>query len=275
MRSARAAALLLAALLASCDRKPAAPPAQTAMNTLRVVATDFAYQAPDTVPAGLTDIVMVNQGKEPHQTVVFRLDSAKTTAEVMAGLMSPAIPAWITVPGGPNGALPGDSSNTVTTLTAGNYWMVCFMTGADGKAHLEKGMTKQFVVKPAGAAMALPAGDVTVTAKDYAFDVTPAITAGTHTIHMVNAGPQLHEISLLKLAPGATMAKVQAWMQGGMKGQPPMMPVGGIAGLSVGQTANFTATFTAGDYVLLCFVPDSKDGKPHFAHGMMLPLKVS
>lgn len=275
MRPARASVLLLAALLLSCDRTPPPPAAQTQATALRIVTTDYAFTAPDTVPAGLTNMVMVNQGKEPHQAVVFRADSVKTQAEVQAALMSPTIPSWINVPGGPNGAMPGDSANTMATLTPGNYWLVCFLSGADGKPHFAKGMLKSFVVKPAGMAMAMPAGDVTITTKDFAFEVTPAITAGTHTIRMVNAGPQLHEIGVFKLAPGATMATVQAWVKGGMKGMPPMMPVGGIAGLTMGQTANFTATFAKGDYVLLCFVPDAKDGKSHLEHGMAMPFKVS
>lgn len=275
MRSARAAALLPAALLASCAPKPAAPAAQAQANSLRIVATDFAFAAPDTVAAGLTDIVLVNQGKEPHQAVVMRIDSAKTPAEIQAGMMGATIPSWMSFPGGPNGAMPGDSTNATATLTAGNYMLVCFLSGADGKPHLVKGMTKNFVVRPSGAPMAMPAGEITITAKDYAFDVTPAITAGTHTIRMANVGPQLHEIGLLKLAPGKTMAQVQAWMGTDMKSPPPFLVVGGIAGLSVGQTANFTATFGKGDYILICFVPDAKDGKPHVAHGMMLPFKVS
>ena len=92
---------------------------------------------------------------------------------------------------------------------------------------------------------------------------------------MVNAGPQIHEIALVTLAPGKTMAQAPAWMATGMKGMPPFTDAGGIAGLSVGQTANFTVTFTPGDYVLLCFVPDAKDGKPHVAHGMVMSFKVS
>jgi len=164
---------------------------------------------------------------------------------------------------------------TTTPLTPGNYLLVCFLNGADGKPHIAKGMIKSFVVTPAATAMAMPAADVTITTKDYAFEVSPAITAGTHTIRMVNNGPQLHEIAVMKLAPGATMAQAQAWMGSGMKGQPPIMPMGGIAGLSVGQAANFTATFAPGDYVLICFVPDAKDGKPHVEHGMILPFKVS
>ena len=262
-------------LIATCDRKPAAPPAQTAVNTMRIAATEFAFGAPDTVPAGLTTIWMVNQGKEPHQTWVMRIDSGKTMADVQAAAMRGVIPNWLAFLGGPNGALPGDSSNATALLTPGPYVLVCFFSSADGKPHFMKGMSKQFTVMPAGAAMALPAGDVTITVKDYGFDVSPAITAGTHTIRMVNTGPQVHEIGLLKIESGKTMAQVQAWMGSDRKSAPPFRSVGGISGLSVGQETNFTASFGAGEYVLVCRLPDTKDGKPHLAHGMMMPFKVS
>jgi len=35
------------------------------------------------------------------------------------------------------------------------------------------------------------------------------------------------------------------------------------------MTQYFTADFTPGNYVFLCFVGDEKDHKPHFAHGMV------
>ncbi len=60
-----------------------------------------------------------------------------------------------------------------------------------------------------------------------------------------------------------------------MKGAPPAEPVGGVVGLDKEGRGSFTANLTAGDYGLICFVPDAKDGKPHLAHGMMKTIKVS
>ena len=45
--------------------------------------------------------------------------------------------------------------------------------------------------------------------------------------------------------------------------------------LENGMRATFTADLTAGDYGLICFVPDAKDGKMHLEHGMMKNFKVS
>ena len=59
-----------------------------------------------------------------------------------------------------------------------------------------------------------------------------------------------------------------------MKGPPPAEPVGGVVVLDQGMRGTFTADLTAGDYGLICFVPDAKDGKLHLAHGMMKNIKV-
>jgi hypothetical protein len=53
------------------------------------------------------------------------------------------------------------------------------------------------------------------------------------------------------------------------------MPVGGVVVLEKGGKSTFTADLAAGDYGLICFVPDAKDGKSHLAHGMMKNLKIS
>ena len=42
-----------------------------------------------------------------------------------------------------------------------------------------------------------------------------------------------------------------------------------------GVTSYVRARLTPGNYMLLCFVPDAKDGKPHLEHGMVLPFSVS
>ena len=61
---------------------------------------------------------------------------------------------------------------------------------------------------------------------------------------------------------------------GKTEGPPPGKPVGGIAAMEPGMTEYFTATLTPGKYGLICFLPDVKDGKPHFAHGMVQEITV-
>jgi hypothetical protein len=52
------------------------------------------------------------------------------------------------------------------------------------------------------------------------------------------------------------------------------MPLGGVAVLEKAGSGRFSAELTPGEYGLICFVPDSKDGKPHLMHGMESQFKV-
>ena len=72
-----------------CNRNPAPPPASPAATVVTVTANDFSFAAPDSIPAGLTTVKMLNAGKEPHQVVFIRIDSGKTMAEVQTALTTP------------------------------------------------------------------------------------------------------------------------------------------------------------------------------------------
>jgi hypothetical protein len=159
------------------------------------------------------------------------------------------------------------------SLEPGRYVMVCHIPSPDGVPHLAKGMFKQFTVVAAPKPAAEPKADVTMTLSDYAFTLSAPIAAGRRTIRMVNAAAQPHEAFIAKLAPGKTAQDALAFLQK-MQGEPPIMPVGGATGLSTGRAMTFAADFTPGQYVLLCFVPDAKDGRAHIAHGMVKTIEV-
>jgi uncharacterized cupredoxin-like copper-binding protein len=275
-RSSLSLGFAAAAVLGAC--KQSAPAAQAAPTVVTITGTDFAFAAPDTVPAGLVTLRFLAQGQEPHQAVVMRLDSGKTMADLQTMMADPEapIPAWLAFPIGVSVIAPGDSGNATAVLTPGHYALVCFIASPDGTPHVMKGMVRPFEVAASAATPAPePTADITITEKDYDFVFSAPLTAGTHTIRVENAGPQLHEIALNQLAPGKTLADFQAWVQGGMKGEPPAKPVGGVTGPDVGGHEYFTATLTAGKYVLICFVPDQTDKQPHFMHGMVKEITVS
>lgn len=263
-----------------CNRKPATPPAPPTANVVTVTASDFSFAAPDTILAGLTTVKFGNAGKEPHQVVFMRVDSGKTMADIATLMKDPnaKVPGWLTFPMGANGIMPADSETATATLTPGHYVLVCFISSADGTPHMNKGMVRPIEVKAStGPAATEPVADITITEKDYGWDLSAPISAGTHTIRVENAGPQVHEVAIFRLAPGKSAKDIQAWMTAGMKGDPPAMPAGGFVGPNpvAGEHGFFTATFTAGTYVFICFVPDRKDGKPHVMHGMMKEVTVS
>ncbi len=265
----------LALALAGCARQAPSP---AGPRVVTIIATDYAFDAPDTIPAGLTTFKMLNQGREPHQAVVMGAPG-KTWEEIRAAMIAPGpFAPWLSLPGGPGVVAGGDSSNATARLEPGNYFIVCFITSPDGVVHVMKGMVRRLVVAPAPLTASPPAAepqaDVVVTLSDYAFTLSTPLTAGTHTIRVENTGPQLHELSIEQLLPGKTLADVQRWIAGGMTAEPPTRPVGGFEGPDVGKTGWLTVTLAAGRYLLNCYVPDAKDGQPHARHGMMQEITV-
>jgi uncharacterized cupredoxin-like copper-binding protein len=247
------------------------PPA--APTLLTVTAREFAFAAPATVPAGLTTVRLVNEGREMHHAQLVRLDEGHTVEELVQVKEGQPIPGWVRFVGGPNAHAPGAYSESTMVLEAGSYALVCLIPSADGVPHIAKGMVKPLTVVPARNDAEMGAADVTMTLTDYAFQATPELTAGRHTIRVTNTAAQPHEFVLMRLAPGKNAQDVLAWMQG-MQGQPPAMPVGGTTLLSAGETNQLTMDLEPGEYALFCFVPDAKDGAPHVAHGMVRQITV-
>jgi len=255
----------------------ATQPPKAAPAIVTVTATDFRFDAPATAPAGAVTIHLINHGKELHQVQLIKLEDGKTAADFAKALQTPGPPpSWIKFVGGPNGIAPGQEARATSVLAPGSYMYLCFIPSQDGVMHAAKGMVRPFEVTATSGAMAeAPAADVTITLTDYAFDSSQPLTAGAHTILVKNAGPQAHEIVLLRLPPGKKAEDFGRWAETGMKGPPPAEPLGGVGFLDKGSEGSFTADLTPGDYGFICFVPDAKDGKPHLAHGMMKTITVN
>jgi hypothetical protein len=219
-------------------------------------------------------------GKELHHATLIKLDSGKTFNDLMEGMknMKPGTPppGWVIPAGGPNAAAPGASSNLITVLEPGNYAIVCFIPDARGVPHVAHGMAKALTVTPnASANMSEPNADITVTLKDYQFDFSQPLTAGKHTLKIVTAPGQPHEYTFFQLMPGKKADDIPKYVEAGMKGPPPGVPIGGVAAMSAGNTAYYEVDLKPGDYAIVCFLEDAKDGKPHFTHGMIQQIKVT
>jgi hypothetical protein len=259
------------------DAATAAPKPSPSIANYTFTASDYTFAGPAQIPAGTAAIRLVNQGKEPHHLVLLRLDPGKTFEDVQAALRQPGPPpTWVHPVGGPNGVDPGLTSNATLALTPGLYVALCFIPSPDGAPHMSKGMASKLEVTPATEAAAPePTADVVIKLTDYAFDVSAPLKAGPQTIRVENAGPQLHEVELAHLAPGKKLEDLMAWAAGGEKGPPPASFIGGAAPMQPGEHNTFSANLEAGDYVLICFVPDDKDGKEHLRHGMTKQMTVS
>lgn len=260
----------------STAQTPAAPAAATP-NMVTFTAKEFSFEGPDTIPAGLTMFHLTDAGQQLHHVQILKLEQGKTFADFQAGVKSMASgppPAWVVMYGGVNPPPPGETTTAMQVMEPGNYAVVCFVEGADHVPHLAKGMMKSLTVTPGSGTTAEPNADVTLTLTDYAFNLSKPLVAGRQLIRVQNAATQPHEVVLVQLAPGKTMEDLAKWVFE-MKGPPPGKPMGGIPAFVAGKNSFFEANLTPGDYGMICFVPDAKDGKMHYQHGMTRQFKVS
>jgi hypothetical protein len=272
--------ILVLAVLAACgrgdsthrsgDAGPSAP------NVVTVTASDFSFDAPAEISAGLTTIRLVNRGPSLHHIQLIKLEEGKTVEDLLGAFKSPGPPPkWMSSAGGPNPPEVGDTTNTTLSLKPGSYAMLCFVPTPDGMPHMMKGLARPLkVTGTAPANVAEPMADVVITLHDYDFKFSKPLTAGRHTIRIDNAGPQEHEIAIVRLNPGKTPVEFAEWGEKQV-GPAPGKMLGGVSGIVPGMHASIDVTFIPGQYALLCFVPDMKDGKPHFAHGMAKLIEVS
>ncbi len=269
--------VVLAVSAAACAKKEEAASAPPPPPTVTITAADFVFTAPDTIPAGVVKVRLVNKGPSLHHVQFVQLGEGKTMDSLRAALMRHGPPpSWVRQVAGPNPPAPNAVSELVTTLAPGNYAILCFVPDDHGVPHFVKGMARPVVVaQRAGPAAAEPASDVQVDLADYSFTLSKDITAGAHTVKIVNAGPQPHELFIAKLDSGATAQQLVQYVLTGMKGRPPALPLGGASGMMPGDHVFFTMHFTPGDYALICFLPDAKDGKEHATHGMVKQIHVS
>jgi hypothetical protein len=248
---------------------------------VNVTASDFTLSLPDSLPAGVTTFNLVNKGTELHHMQILKLEQGKTIADFQAAMQQShgPPPAWIAFAGGPQGGIPGSEmvTNVTVSLRPGNYVVLCFIPSpSDGKPHVAKGMIKPLKVTGTSATVSQAGtqkADYVLTLYDYNFDLDKPLKAGRRTIQIKNTSKQFHEAFIAKLPPNTPATALLEWMGAGMKGQPPAIPVGGIAGLTTGIDNFVTLDLEPGEYALYCFLP-APDGKEHVAHGMFKQITV-
>jgi uncharacterized cupredoxin-like copper-binding protein len=260
------------------DSAALAAAAPATPNVVTITAKDFAFEAPDSIPSGMTTLVLKNTGTTLHHAQLLRLKEGKTLADLQAGMknMKPTdpMPPWIEEAGGVNVPEPGAETSATLMIEPGNYVLLCFVDTPDKVPHVMKGMIKGLTVTPSTKPSApAPTADVTVTLSDYTFAFSTPLTAGRHTVKIENSATQHHEFVLFQLLPGKTMDDFAKW-GATYKGPAPAKAMGGAPGIAPGQSQYVSLDLTPGDYVVICFLPDAKDGKPHMQHGMVMPIKV-
>ena len=256
--------LVLLPLLAGLPPHPATLPG----NVVDIVAGDFYFRAPDTIPAGLTTLrLRVLQGG--HIAVLLRLDSGYTASDLLrARREGHNRPAWVHFIGGPGFPPPGATANTTLVLAPGQYLLMCDVADEHGVRHFEKGMFRPLVVRAVAGAgvVALPHADVVVSERDYAFAFSAPLRAGQRVLRVVNEGAVMHEFRLVHVLPGHTGEESLRWKPQDNTPRPDE-DVTAIVGLLPGGEVETTVSLVSGEYVALCV--------SQISHGMIQIVRVS
>jgi hypothetical protein len=273
------AILTLAIACAACQ-KESRTDAAAGPTLVTVTATDYAFDAPDTIAAGWTKFRLVNKGEQLHMALLIKLEGSRTLDDFLKVYgesfrtvrRSPRL-EWAKRRGGPGAAEPQGQSNATQYLEPGNYAWICIMNVPDGIPHVVKaGMAKPFTVRGPTTPQTAPSASVVIRMVDYAFRISTPLTTGRHMIRVENVGVEPHEVGLLKLTPGKTMLDFQAWIRN-PQGQPPANLVGGVSSLVTNSEAYFEVDLTSGNYLLVCLVT-APDGRPHTDHGMIQQVHI-
>lgn len=133
----------------------AAPPSAAAVKLPETVGTvvmsDFAFTLPvGTVKPGKSYWTVVNEGMQPHEFNIVRLQPGKTPADISAFFAGPPMgpPPFVSA-GGFNGVERGGDGIAVLDLQAGEYAAICNIpdVNGSGKSHLQLGMIAGLSVK--------------------------------------------------------------------------------------------------------------------------------
>ena len=238
------------------------------VTNVTVTMSDFALELPAEIPAGLVIFEGRNVGAEEHHMTLVKIPEGETFAGVMGKLAQMSTDPGAALAGlelypGPNGVAPGASQSVLANLTPGQYVALCVIPSHDGVPHAAKGMVAQLTVTGEATTVDIPAPVITLA--DYSFSL-PAGFAGHGIYQIDNSALQPHEIVFYKVPDGTTKDQVLPLLT---SDPTKLVPAGGTTAFSNTQSAWIDFDMAPGTYAVLCFIPDGRDGKPHFAHGMV------
>ncbi len=266
------------------DATPTVESTSVEIPSVTIVANDYLFDAPSSIPGGLTRITLRNEAPaEDHQAQLLRLNDDVSYSDFDAALDDPEVTeadifALVEAAVGGPGTSPGGENENVINLEEGTYALICFIPSpTDNVPHAFKGMRQELDVTAAPAEQPeAPDVDVSVGLADFEFDAPETLAAGETTFEVTNNGTQTHEMAVFQLDDGATTEDLLGLLTGEVEptGPPPFSFAGQVAVMTPGESSVTTLDLEPGLYTLLCFVTDPETETPHFALGMVQDLVV-
>lgn len=241
--------------------------ASAADGTVQVNVSAAGIDMPAAVPSGIVTFVYQAAEDAPGMPEFARLNDGVTVEQFMEAAQQDIMAAipLVTMIGNSEKKV-GDQATY--DLKSGNYVGLVFQESGPP-------LTASFTAGEATGA-AEPQADVTAQLADFAFILPDEIAAGPQTWMIENTGGQWHEMGILKLEEGTSVDDLLAVLaQQEQAGPPPFEDVVFWSPIGAGQRAWVTWDLPAGEYTVICFLPDlAGDMNPHAAHGMVRTLVV-
>jgi len=245
--------------------------AENALPQVRIVARDFAFELPATMPAGPVSLTLANKGQVNHHAIVMRLAEGRTLADFRDALVTPETPdPTITdlnflMPD----TSPGTANQATVDLPPGNWVVFSASVGdfANPVPDWALGSIAEFQVKASEGSGQPPAADMVLTLTDSDVDMPSSVAAGRYTIEVVNAGSNPNGYAFFtRLDGGTTVEGLLAAMEALMNGtEPETMPqvtaVGGLMGHTLGESYFTTVDLAPGRYAVFTSIDDQ--GMPY------------
>jgi hypothetical protein len=235
--------------------------------TISVGADELTF--PGEVPAGIVTFVVENVGGPEGTPEIARLNEGVTFEQLMTALGE-----------SPDAALPlvsllGTSEHAVDgriiyDLAEGDYAAVLFRE--DGPPLLGNFGTS------GRSEAALPEADITAQLVDFAFVIPDQLEAGQSVWEIQNTGQQWHEMVIIQLHEGVTLEDMFEMFaeEPGPEEEFPFDMIAFWSPMGAGERAWVTWDLPAGEYTVICLLPDlAGDMAPHAAHGMVRTLTVT
>lgn len=288
--------LVLLSLYACKSEKKEAPiTPEPVAKEITIITEDMEFQMPDTIPSGWNTFIYKNQSAQTHFFLVDKYPVGKTSAdakkEVMPvfdrgmGLINEgkaeegfaafgALPTWfseVVFVGGSGLISPNHTGQSTFYLQPGPYMVECYVKMSNGMFHSSMGMVKDIYVSDTNSGNEVPTETIKIDlSSTNGIVVKDNISTGTHTfaVHyldqIVHENFVGHDVSLAKLDDNADLTHLENWMNwADPKGLIEPAPkgvtfLGGINDMPAGSIGYFTATVSAGRYVLISEVPNTK-----------------
>lgn len=275
----------------TADERVAGSQADSDDGVVRIVATDFAFEAPAEVPSGWTTLELSNEGEQEHFVIFWKMPEGLGMTDYQTGVVAAfaaagaqydageidrgeafamigsMLPEWypgVQPASGVGLTSPGRIARTSVNFEPGTYVMECYVKTPEGVYHTMLGMLREITVTDDPSGNGPPEPDVLLSISNDAIEVEGALTAGQHVVGVdVMENPEgllKHDIHLIRLDNEATVADVVTWFDfmDELMAPAPVAFLGGAEDMPAGERAFIEVDLRPGRHA---FISESYGGQ--------------